>query len=69
MSNFRIIPRLEVKNTQLLKGIRIEDHRIVGNPIDIAIQYYEEEAVENFYSDNFLTFAGGSGKYIRELIY
>ena len=69
MNNFRIIPRLEVKSTKLIKGIRMEGLRIVGNPIDRAIQYYEDGADEIIYSDILVTFAGGSGEYIRGLIY
>ena len=51
MNNFRIIPRLEVKSTKLIKGIRMEGLRIVGNPIDRAIKYYEDGADEIIYSD------------------
>ena len=69
MNNFRITPRLEVKSIKLIKGIRMEGLRIVGNPIDRAIQYYEDGADEIIYSDILVTFAGGSGEYIRRLIY
>ena len=51
MNNFRIIPRLEVKSGNLIKGMRMEGLRIVDNPIDRAIKYYEDGADEIIYSD------------------
>ena len=32
MSNFRIIPRLEIKGRNLIKGIRMEGLRKIGDP-------------------------------------
>ena len=57
------------ESIKLIKGIRMEGLRIVGNPIDRAIQYYEDGEDEIIYSDILVTFAGGSGEYIRGLIY
>ena len=43
---FRIIPWLEVKNSNLIKGINMEGLRTIGNPIDFAKEYYENNADE-----------------------
>ena len=40
MKNFRIIPRLVIKNGLLVKGINLEGLRILGNPFDFAEKYY-----------------------------
>ncbi len=44
MNKLRIIPKLEVKNSNLIKGLQYEGLRKVGNPIDYAKNYYEEGA-------------------------
>ena len=49
--NFRIIPRLEVKSRKLIKGIRMEGLRVVGDPLDKVIEYYNAGADEIIYSD------------------
>jgi imidazole glycerol-phosphate synthase subunit HisF len=51
MNNFRIIPRLEIKSGNLIKGMRMEGLRKLGNPIEKAIKYYEDGADEIIYSD------------------
>lgn len=47
----RIIPRLDIKAPNLVKGIRLEGLRIVGNPKDFAKRYFEEGADEIYYQD------------------
>jgi len=44
MNKIRIIPKLEVKNSNLIKGLQYEGLRKVGNPIEYASKYYEEGA-------------------------
>tara|TARA_Y100000741_G_scaffold364405_1_gene355314 strand:- start:958 stop:1719 length:762 start_codon:yes stop_codon:yes gene_type:complete len=51
MENFRIIPRLEVKSGNLIKGMRMEGLRIVGDPVEFAQMYYEDGADEIIYDD------------------
>jgi len=41
-SNIRIIPRLDIKGANLIKGIHLERLRVIGNPNDFAKKYYEE---------------------------
>jgi len=51
MSNLRIIPRLDIKGPNLIKGIRLEGLRVMGDPQAHAIRYYEEGADELVYMD------------------
>ena len=51
MKNFRIIPRLEVKTDHVIKGIRMEGLRKVGDPVELAIKYFNDGADEIFYDD------------------
>ena len=47
----RIIPRLDVKNEKVIKGINLEGLRVVGNPLSLAKKYYDEGADELIYID------------------
>ena len=40
----RIIPKLEIKNENLIKGVRFEGLRKVGNPVEFANDYYKSGA-------------------------
>lgn len=51
MSNIRIIPRLDIKGSNLIKGIRLEGLRVMGDPQEYAIRYYEAGADELLYMD------------------
>ena len=51
MSNLRIIPRLDIKGPNLIKGIRLEGLRVIGVPQEHAIRYYEQGADELIYMD------------------
>ena len=51
MSAVRIIPRMEVKSRNVVKGIRMEGLRIVGKPDDLAEEYFKEGADEIIYDD------------------
>lgn len=51
MINVRIIPKLEVKGPNLIKGIHLEGLRIVGKPQEAAIKYYKDGADELIYID------------------
>jgi imidazole glycerol-phosphate synthase subunit HisF len=51
VTNVRIIPRLDVKNNTIVKGIHLEGLRIVGNPQESALKYYENGADELLYMD------------------
>jgi cyclase len=51
MSNLRIIPRLDIKGPNLIKGIRLEGLRVIGDPQEHALRYYEAGADELIYMD------------------
>ena len=47
----RIIPRLDIKGPNLVKGIHLEGLRVLGKPWDFALKYYENGADELIYMD------------------
>ena len=47
----RIIPRLDVKNNTVVKGIHLEGLRVVGTPAELARKYYLAGADELLYMD------------------
>jgi cyclase len=49
--NVRIIPRLDIKGPNLVKGIHLEGLRVLGKPEDFARHYYENGADELIYMD------------------
>jgi len=49
--NVRIIPRLDIKNNTIVKGIHLEGLRVIGVPGERARKYYEEGADEILYMD------------------
>ena len=49
MSNVRLIPRLDIKGPNLIKGIHLEGLRVIGSPNEFAIKYYENGADELLY--------------------
>ncbi len=51
MSNIRIIPRLDIKGPNLIKGIHLEGLRVIGDPHEYATKYYEAGADELLYMD------------------
>ncbi len=51
MAGFRIIPRLDIKGPNLIKGIRLEGLRVVGDPHAFALDYYQQGADELVFMD------------------
>lgn len=51
MKNIRIIPRLDIKGPNLVKGIHLEGLRVLGRPEDFAKYYYENGADELIFQD------------------
>ena len=47
----RVIPRLDIKAPNLVKGIRLEGLRVIGDPADHAQRYFEQGADELMYQD------------------
>ena len=54
----RIIPKLDIKNGLLIKGINLEGLRVLGNPYEFAEFYYKSGADEICYIDNVATLYG-----------
>jgi cyclase len=51
VSNLRIIPRLDIKGKNLIKGVQLEGLRVMGDPHQFALKYYEAGADELVYMD------------------
>lgn len=51
MRRVRIIPRLDIKGSNLVKGIHLEGLRVLGDPEKFAIKYYNDGADEIMYQD------------------
>jgi cyclase len=51
MPTVRVIPRLDIKGPNLVKGIHLEGLRVLGRPEDFASFYYQQGADELIYQD------------------
>jgi len=51
MNKIRLIPRLDIKGSNLIKGIHLEGLRVIGDPQAYARNYYEQGADELLYVD------------------
>jgi cyclase len=51
MKKIRLIPRLDIKGPNLIKGIHLEGLRVMGAPQEFARRYYEQGADELLYVD------------------
>lgn len=51
MKKTRLIPRLDIKGPNLIKGIHLEGLRVMGDPQEFARRYYEQGADELLYVD------------------
>ena len=49
--SLRVIPRLDIKGPNVVKGVHLEGLRIVGDPAEMALKYYEQGAEELLYMD------------------
>lgn len=47
----RVIPRLDIKGPNVVKGVRLEGLRVVGDPQELAARYYADGADELLYMD------------------
>jgi cyclase len=51
MRKIRLIPRLDIKGPNLIKGIHLEGLRVIGSPNAHALRYYLQGADELIYMD------------------
>ena len=63
----RIIGRLDIKNSNLIKGINLEGLRILGKPNDFALKYYDEGIDELIFIDSVASLYGRNNLY--DIIY
>ena len=49
--NVRLIARLDIKGPNLIKGIHLEGLRVMGNPNEYALRYYNQGVDELIYMD------------------
>ena len=63
MKNIRIIPRLDIKGPNLVKGIHLEGLRVLGPPEYFAEYYYEHGADELVYQDTVASLYGRNSLY------
>lgn len=49
--NIRLIARLDIKGSNLIKGIHLEGLRVIGSPGEYALRYYLQGADELIYMD------------------
>ncbi|QDC51246.1 imidazole glycerol phosphate synthase subunit HisF [Candidatus Methylopumilus universalis] len=49
--NVRLIARLDIKGSNLIKGVHLEGLRVIGSPQDYALKYYLQGADELIYMD------------------
>lgn len=54
----RIIPRLDIKGKNLIKGIQFEGLRVLGVPNDFALSYYQQGADELIFMDTVASLYG-----------
>ena len=58
MANVRLIARLDIKGPNLIKGVRLEGLRVIGDPQVYATKYYEAGADELMYMDTVASLYG-----------
>lgn len=66
MKKIRIIPRLDIKGPNLVKGINLEGLRIIGDPSDYANKYYKDGADEIYYWDTVASLYGRNN--LRDIV-
>lgn len=66
MKRIRIIPRLDIKGPNLVKGVHLEGLRILGRPEVFAPRYYEDGADEILYIDSVASLYGRN--HLAEII-
>ena len=59
----RIIGRLDIKNSNLIKGINLEGLRVLGKPNDFALKYYDEGIDELIFIDSVASLYGRNNLY------
>ena len=58
MGKIRLIGRLDIKGPNLIKGVRFEGLRILGDPEEFAVNYYKQGIDELIYIDTVASLYG-----------
>lgn len=66
MSNVRLIARLDIKGSNVIKGIHLEGLRVVGNPQELSEKYYAAGIDEIIYMDSVASLYGRNS--LKEII-
>jgi cyclase len=66
MRNIRLIARLDIKSSNLIKGVQLEGLRVVGNPHEYANKYFNEGIDEIIYMDTVASLYGRNS--LRDII-
>jgi imidazole glycerol-phosphate synthase subunit HisF len=66
MASIRLIPRLDIKGVNLIKGIHLEGLRVIGDPQSFARKYYQQGADELIYMDVVASLYGRNS--LKELV-
>ena len=62
----RLIARLDIKGSNLIKGINLEGLRIIGDPNEYAVRYYEQGIDELLFMDSVASLYGRN--HLSEII-
>lgn len=66
MRNIRLIARLDIKSSNLIKGIHLEGLRVLGKPYDFAKKYFNDGIDEILYMDSVASLYGRNN--LKEII-
>jgi len=58
MKKIRLIARLDIKGSNLIKGIHLEGMRVIGSPNEFAVKYYKQGADELIFMDTVASLYG-----------
>jgi cyclase len=58
MNSIRLIARLDIKGSNLIKGVHLEGLRVIGSPNEHALRYYLQGADELIYMDSVASLYG-----------
>lgn len=64
---FRVISRIDIKDDNLVKGVKLEGLRVIGKPNDYARYFYNEGIDEIFYQDVIASLLGRNN--LKEIIH
>ena len=64
MNKIRVIPRLDIKGFNIIKGIHLEGLRVIGDPQEYATKYFLEGADEILYVDTVASLYGRNNLYV-----